>query len=66
MLADGGLSINAKFDPVLADETTDKKTVFVLDLYARDGGRPKRWKAQQSGRMICFSAIRLSCGSGTK
>jgi NTE family protein len=41
MLADGGLSINAPFDPILADETPDKKTVFVIDLYARDGGRPK-------------------------
>jgi len=41
LLGDGGLSANAPVDLVL-DETTPKKLVcLVLDLFAREGGRPR-------------------------
>lgn len=44
LLVDGGFSINAPFDPILdtADETF---TLFVLDLFSRDGERPKSMEA---------------------
>lgn len=40
LLGDGGLAVNAPFEPVLdeAEGTTDP--VFILDLFARDGRRP--------------------------
>lgn len=37
-LGDGGLSLNAPFDPVL--ETTEPLRLYVVDLYARDGVAP--------------------------
>ena len=38
VLGDGGLSLNAPFDPLLEDEASDP--VFISDLFARDGERP--------------------------
>lgn len=40
LLGDGGLAVNAPFEPILdeAEGTTDP--VFILDLFARDGRRP--------------------------
>jgi NTE family protein len=42
LLADGGLSANAPFEAVLHDEATAGAdlTLFVLDLFARDGAPP--------------------------
>lgn len=40
LLGDGGLSLNAPFDPVLAANVGRDLVLFVLDLYARDGRRP--------------------------
>jgi NTE family protein len=39
LLGDGGLAANAPVEPILADATA--RLVFVLDLFARDGGRPR-------------------------
>jgi len=40
LLGDGGLAVNAPFEPILdeAEGTTDP--VFIMDLFARDGRRP--------------------------
>lgn len=44
LLADGGLSINAPFDPIL--ETEDETfSLFIIDLFARDGDRPRTLEA---------------------
>ena len=40
LLADGGLSLNAPFDPILESIAHDKLLLYVVDLYARDGARP--------------------------
>jgi NTE family protein len=40
LLGDGGLCANAPFEPVLAEEQNHREWTFVVDLYARDGGRP--------------------------
>jgi NTE family protein len=41
LLGDAGLSANAPFEPVLAEEQDDSERItFVADLYARDGARP--------------------------
>ena len=40
LLGDGGLSANAPLEPVFAEPATDKRTVFVLDLFSRRGERP--------------------------
>jgi NTE family protein len=45
-LGDGGLSANVPFEPVLAD--TRSRLVFVLDLFARDGDRPRSLAAAVS------------------
>jgi NTE family protein len=39
LLGDGGLAANAPVEPIRADPTP--RVVFVLDLFARDGGRPR-------------------------
>ena len=39
LLGDGGLAANAPVEPILADATA--RLIFVLDLFARDGGRPR-------------------------
>jgi NTE family protein len=39
LLGDGGLAANAPVEPILADATA--RLVFVLDLFARDSGRPR-------------------------
>jgi NTE family protein len=44
LLADGGLSWNAPFDPIL-DEIDGDLMVYVVDLYARDGRRPQSLEA---------------------
>jgi NTE family protein len=41
LLADGGLSINAPFEPVLEAEISGHLVLYVVDLYARDGERPR-------------------------
>jgi NTE family protein len=40
LLGDGGLSINAPFDPILQSECEGDLLLYVIDLYARDGQRP--------------------------
>jgi NTE family protein len=40
LLGDGGLSLNAPFDPIVEDLTTGDLLLYVVDLYARDGERP--------------------------
>lgn len=40
LLGDGGLSLNAPFDPVMASTPDRDLMLFVIDLYARDGARP--------------------------
>jgi len=39
LLGDGGLAANAPFEPMLVD--AEDRLIFVLDLFARDGGRPR-------------------------
>jgi NTE family protein len=40
LLGDGGLSLNAPFDPILDSGMEGDLLLYVLDLYARDGDRP--------------------------
>jgi NTE family protein len=40
LLGDGGLSLNAPFDPILEAEIDGDLLLYVVDLYARDGERP--------------------------
>jgi NTE family protein len=40
LFGDGGLSINAPFDPVLEADIDGDLLMYVIDLYARDGERP--------------------------
>jgi NTE family protein len=39
LLGDGGLAVNAPFEPLLKD--VEDRAIFVLDLFSRDGGRPR-------------------------
>jgi NTE family protein len=43
LLGDGGLAANAPFEPILADAAP--RLIFVLDLFARDGDRPRSFAA---------------------
>jgi NTE family protein len=45
LLGDGGLSLNAPFDPILEAETGNDLLLYVIDLYARDGARPHSLEA---------------------
>ena len=45
LLGDGGLSLNAPFDPILQSETDGDLLLYVIDLYARDGDRPDSYEA---------------------
>ncbi len=45
LLGDGGLSLNAPFDSVMASPVDRDLHLFVLDLYARDGKRPNSLEA---------------------
>lgn len=45
LLGDGGLSLNAPFDSILASAVDRDLQLFVLDLYARDGKRPNSLEA---------------------
>jgi NTE family protein len=45
LLGDGGLSLNAPFDPILQTETGGGLLLYVIDLYARDGARPDSFEA---------------------
>jgi NTE family protein len=40
LLGDGGLALNAPFEPVLDEVEGTDAAVFVVDLFARDGERP--------------------------
>jgi NTE family protein len=40
LLGDGGLSINAPFEPVLDEAGSPPPYILVVDLFARDGSRP--------------------------
>lgn len=44
LLADGGFSLNAPFDPIL-EAVEQPLTAFVVDLFARDGPRPSSLEA---------------------
>jgi NTE family protein len=45
LLADGGLSLNVPFDPILQSDVSGKLLLYVVDLFARDGGRPNSLEA---------------------
>jgi NTE family protein len=45
LLGDGGLSLNAPFDPILETEIQNGLLLYVVDLYARDGLRPHSLEA---------------------
>ncbi len=40
LLGDGGLSANAPIEPVFDEADREGRAIFILDLFARDGGRP--------------------------
>jgi NTE family protein len=40
LLGDGGLSLNVPFDPILNGQPGGDLLLYIIDLYARDGGRP--------------------------
>jgi NTE family protein len=40
LLGDGGLAVNAPFEPILDEAEGTHDPVFILDLFARDGRRP--------------------------
>lgn len=40
LLGDGGLAVNAPFEPILDEAEGTSNPVFILDLFARDGLRP--------------------------
>ena len=44
-LGDGGLSLNAPFDPILQSQTDGDLLLYIVDLYARDGNRPNTLEA---------------------
>ncbi len=48
LLGDGGLSINAPFEPLLETETGED--LFIVDLYARDGPEPESLTAATERR----------------
>jgi NTE family protein len=45
VLGDGGMSLNAPFDPILSSEIDRDLLLYVVDLYARDGERPRSLEA---------------------
>jgi NTE family protein len=45
LLGDGGLSLNAPFEPFLSSATDESLLLYVVDLYARDGARPQSLEA---------------------
>jgi NTE family protein len=45
LLGDGGLSLNAPFDPILTSEFDGGLLLYVVDLYPRDGARPDSLEA---------------------
>jgi NTE family protein len=45
LLGDGGLSVNAPFDPILQSDIEGNLLLYVVDLYARDGERPNSLEA---------------------
>src|SRR5215208_5915402 len=45
LLGDGGLSLNAPFDPIIESEIQNDLVLYVVDLYARDGPRPDSLEA---------------------
>ena len=45
LLGDGGLSLNAPFDPILQSDFEDGLELYIIDLYARDGERPNSFEA---------------------
>jgi NTE family protein len=45
LLGDGGLSLNAPFDPIMEEDLESDLVIYVIDLYARDGMRPQSLEA---------------------
>jgi NTE family protein len=45
LLGDGGLSLNALFDPILVSDTQGGLLLHVVGLNARDGARPESLEA---------------------
>jgi NTE family protein len=45
LLGDGGLSLNAPFDPIMESRVDHDLLLYVVDLYARDGERPASLEA---------------------
>jgi NTE family protein len=62
LLGDGGLSLNAPFDPIMESELEGDLLLYVIDLYARDGERPASLEAAAERKTICCSAIRRLSG----
>ena len=40
LLGDGGLATNSPVEPILEECEGKKDSIFVIDLFARDGGTP--------------------------
>jgi NTE family protein len=45
LLGDGGLAANAPIEPVLDESEASDATIFVVDVFARDGARPRGLEA---------------------
>jgi NTE family protein len=45
LLADGGLSLNVPFDPILEEDDLERLLIYIVDLYPRDGERPQSLEA---------------------
>jgi NTE family protein len=50
LLGDGGLAANTPLDAVLGERAAEDLLCFVLDLFARDGGRPQSLEAAVARR----------------
>jgi NTE family protein len=66
-LGDGGLSLNASFDPIL--EVTRPVHLYIIDLFARDGPVPDGLEAaaERKNDLLfgnqTYQRLRLCCGS---
>jgi NTE family protein len=67
LLGDGGLSLNAPFDPILDGDVDGDLLMFVVDLYARDGAGPRSLEAAAERKSVLLfgnqSVIRLRLGA---
>lgn len=65
LLGDGGLALNAPFEPVMEADIAGELLLYVVDLYARDGPRPDSLEsAAERKNDLLFgnqTFIRLKC-----